>query len=162
MGQVYGNLVKVVTNSSFYTLTSPHLVPEVVKGVCIWRHGCSILVPSLRLSIEHVHPSISRPSTQITSLAAIAIQAMFTLSTQDPRVFTTACIEGSKHRVCWPGLIGVGEPETAKVCSFHLPSNWPLHRACTLPRMRAYVNQVVPPFCAGLLPSLFNGAPMTI
>ena len=98
-------MVKVVVTGKFCRSLS-HLVPEIVEGVCIGRHGCSILMPSLRLPIEHVHSSIARwPTTAAVSThrittgpTAIAVQATFPLSTRDPRVSATVLRrEGSKH-----------------------------------------------------------------
>ena len=36
---------------------STYLVSQVVESVSVRRHGRSVLVPSLGLSVEHIHPA---------------------------------------------------------------------------------------------------------
>ena len=88
------HLVKVVAPLDF-----SYFAPEIVEGVCIERHGRSILVPSLRLSIEHVHPSIARRCA--SSSVAVAIEAIFASSAQDPCTSSFAeNVGSSKRREC--------------------------------------------------------------
>ena len=82
----------------------------VVVNAMAARFLCHLLA-----FLSNIHPSIIAQSRLLPALTSlpIAVQAMFAMSTQDPRIFTTLCIEGPKRRVCWTDLL--------KVSYCHLP-----------------------------------------
>ena len=96
-------------------------ISEIVEGVCIGRHGCSILVPSLGLSVEHIHSlAASRSTTATDGSPSIAVETMLCMSTWLPRIYSLDAIReyGSKRRVRWTEFVEAFK--NSEVRSLHL------------------------------------------